>query len=214
MSFASMYDQLISDIDYDFIIDFVEKHISKDKSLLDVGCGTGVFSLELKKRGYQVTAIDNDTEMLAILSQKANEQELFIGTYLHDIKEPFKTSFDQMILLNDVINYFKGIKVVAKNLYHGLNKDGIIVLDLYKKEYLSVMSNYTEEDNMPFEYEWSIKVANNRMIHKLKTTNETYEFSQYIYDLNYYKNIFEKTGFKVIELDGPDERKHYFKLMK
>lgn len=214
MSFASMYDQLISDIDYDFIIDFVEEKLSKERSLLDVGCGTGVFSLALKKRGFHLTAIDNDSEMLAVLSQKAQEAELFINTYIHDIKKPLNTTFDQMILLNDVINYFKGIKVVSKNLYDGLNQGGTIIVDLYKKEYLIEMDGYIEKDDLPLVYEWSIKVSNNRMTHCIKTKNQAYKFSQYIYDLTYYVSEFERSGFKVTKLSGPDERKHYLILKK
>ena len=40
--------------------DFIEKELRCDKSLriLDIGCGTGRHSVELSRRGYQVTGID------------------------------------------------------------------------------------------------------------------------------------------------------------
>jgi 2-polyprenyl-3-methyl-5-hydroxy-6-metoxy-1,4-benzoquinol methylase len=40
--------------------DFIEKEINFNKSqkIIDVGCGTGRHSIELTKRGYQVTGID------------------------------------------------------------------------------------------------------------------------------------------------------------
>lgn len=40
--------------------DFIENEINCDKSLkiLDIGCGTGRHSIELSKRGYNVTGID------------------------------------------------------------------------------------------------------------------------------------------------------------
>ncbi len=34
--------------------------------VLDAGCGTGRVAVELARRGYQVTAADNDTSMLAV----------------------------------------------------------------------------------------------------------------------------------------------------
>lgn len=214
MSFANTYEQLISDIDYDFIIDFVEKHLSKDKTLLDVGCGTGVFSLALKQRGYDVTAIDKDAEMLSVMGQKAHDAGLAIETYIHDIKKPLNATYDQMILLNDVINYFKGIKTVAKHLYLGLNDGGTIVLDIYKEEYLTVMDGYIEIDSSPILYEWRVNVTNNRMEHQIIANNETFKFSQYIHDLSYYIETFKLAKFKVTELEGPDERKYYLQLKK
>ena len=46
--------------------DFIEKEIefNKQTRILDIGCGTGRHSIELTKRGYQVTGIDLSKSML------------------------------------------------------------------------------------------------------------------------------------------------------
>ena len=41
-------------------------------AVLDVGCGTGVVSLALAERGFEVTAVDHSPEMLAIARGKAS----------------------------------------------------------------------------------------------------------------------------------------------
>lgn len=45
--------------------------LAKGARILDIGCGTGRHSIELAKRGYQVTGIDISAGMLAIAEQNA-----------------------------------------------------------------------------------------------------------------------------------------------
>lgn len=51
--------------------------VFKDKSILDVGCGSGMYTIRLAREGRQVTALDISDEMLAIL--KADVEKLRIG---------------------------------------------------------------------------------------------------------------------------------------
>lgn len=44
---------------------------SQPKAILDVACGTGGYSLELEKRGYNLTAVDIDKAMIEELREKA-----------------------------------------------------------------------------------------------------------------------------------------------
>jgi 2-polyprenyl-3-methyl-5-hydroxy-6-metoxy-1,4-benzoquinol methylase len=82
--------------------DFIEKEIHFDKSLriLDVGCGTGRHSIELSKRGYQVTGIDLSESQLVRAREKASEQNLSIDFLRHDARNlPFRAEFDAAIML-------------------------------------------------------------------------------------------------------------------
>jgi len=49
-----------------------------DLEALDVGCGTGILSLELARRGHRVTGIDFSPAMLALAKQKAAAAHLDI----------------------------------------------------------------------------------------------------------------------------------------
>lgn len=82
--------------------DFIEQELKFDKSvkLLDVGCGTGRHSIELKKRGYLVTGIDLSDSLLAKAREKAEKQHLKIDFLKHDARElPFNNEFDVAIML-------------------------------------------------------------------------------------------------------------------
>lgn len=81
---------------------FIEQELAKNKSLkiIDVGCGTGRHSIELTKRGYQVTGIDFSDSQLAGAKEKAGQLGLKINFQKHDARDlPFNGEFDAAIML-------------------------------------------------------------------------------------------------------------------
>jgi 2-polyprenyl-3-methyl-5-hydroxy-6-metoxy-1,4-benzoquinol methylase len=82
--------------------DFIEREIDRDRSrkIIDIGCGTGRHSIELAKRGYQVTGIDLSASQLKRASEKAKEHGVKIDLKRHDARNlPFKNEFDLAIML-------------------------------------------------------------------------------------------------------------------
>lgn len=62
-------------------IDFVEEIFREDaereiKRVLDLACGTGIPTLELARRGYEVIGLDLHEEMLRVARRKAEAQGL------------------------------------------------------------------------------------------------------------------------------------------
>ncbi len=82
--------------------DFIETELAYNKQLkiLDVGCGTGRHSIELSKRGYNVTGIDLSDNLLEKARKKAKERNLEIKFLQHDARElPFNNEFDFAIMI-------------------------------------------------------------------------------------------------------------------
>lgn len=66
---APIYDKINSEIDYSSWADFIEQIIKREykgspELVLDLACGTGRMTLELAKRGYDMTGVDYSPEML------------------------------------------------------------------------------------------------------------------------------------------------------
>ena len=114
--------------------DFIEKEINSDKTLkiIDIGCGTGRHSIELAKRGYQVTGIDLSSTLLERAKEKAKAENLHIDFQKHDARKlPFKNEFDLAIMIcegafplmeTDEMNY-----EILKNAYNVLKSRGKII---------------------------------------------------------------------------------------
>ena len=75
---APVYDRLNETLDYAAWADFLEacflKYGERPASVLDLACGTGNMTLELARRGYDMTGLDLSDEMLAEADRKAREE--------------------------------------------------------------------------------------------------------------------------------------------
>lgn len=83
-------------------VDFIEKEINfnKEARILDIGCGTGRHSLELARRGYDVTGIDLSTSMIEKAKALAIKENQIIDFQVRDARDfNFRESFDLAIML-------------------------------------------------------------------------------------------------------------------
>jgi len=119
--------------------DFLESEIAFKHAcrILDIGCGTGRHSLELARRGYEVTGIDLSDSQLTLAREKANEAGLEVAFFKHDARElHFDKEFDLAIMLcegafplmeTDAMNFqilqsaFRALKSGAKFIFTTLN---------------------------------------------------------------------------------------------
>ena len=82
--------------------DFIEQELNYNKKIriIDVGCGTGRHSIELSKRGYNITGIDLSESQLTRAKEKAKQLNLKIDFQQHDARNlPFNDEFDVAIML-------------------------------------------------------------------------------------------------------------------
>jgi 2-polyprenyl-3-methyl-5-hydroxy-6-metoxy-1,4-benzoquinol methylase len=109
--------------------DFLEKEINynKESKIIDIGCGTGRHSIELSKRGYDITGIDLSEAMLQRAREKAEQNGLQVEFLRYDARNlPFENQFDLAIMMceggfslmeTDEMN-FTILQNISKSLKH------------------------------------------------------------------------------------------------
>ena len=78
---------------------FIVEHVESDSNILDFGCGTGVFSYDLSKNGYNLTSLDLDLSPLKLLQSQIKYPESI--NFIQDdflTNKKTKSSFDTTFL--------------------------------------------------------------------------------------------------------------------
>lgn len=162
---APLYDRVNGDVDYSLWADFIEKIIEREyrgaerELVLDLGCGTGRMTLELAKRGYDMTGIDYSVEMLDIARQNAydlgiSDKVLWLCQDIRDF-ELYGTVGVAVSCL-DTINHLTSPADLSQcfSLVHNyLSNDGLFIFDIngkHKFETLYANESYVMEDEGSF----------------------------------------------------------------
>lgn len=119
-------------------VEFIKKSVGKPpKSILDVACGTGGYSVELDKHGYNLTAVDIDSKMIEHLKLKANNGESNVEFFQSNMLDLYKrldnnaygavycigNSLVHLENLNEIQNFFIDV-------YKLLKKDGVFIFQI------------------------------------------------------------------------------------
>jgi ubiquinone/menaquinone biosynthesis C-methylase UbiE len=107
----------------------------KGMHVLDVGCGTGNFSIKLAKMGLKVTGIDVSDNMLKVAENKAKAEGLnidFFNMDAHDMR--FKdNSFDGVISMA-VIEFIDKPERTLKEMFRVVKKGGRILIGTINRD--------------------------------------------------------------------------------
>jgi 2-polyprenyl-3-methyl-5-hydroxy-6-metoxy-1,4-benzoquinol methylase len=115
-------------------------HFEPSATILDVGCGQGRHSIELAKRGYNVTGID--TSSAHIRMAKKNADGLNVDFKVWDARKrlPGK-SFDYVICLYDVVGSYRTLDDnvdIIRRIAQKLHKGGIAVLSVMNMTHIKM----------------------------------------------------------------------------
>ena len=161
---ADFYDRINSEIDYGAWADFFEKIFdremkSRPELVMDLGCGTGKMTLELAKRGYDMTGIDCSVNMLGQARDAAAEEGLSdrILWLCQDMRRfELYGTMGAIVSCLDTINHItkeKDLLSVFSLVHNYLDPDGLFIFDVngkHKFETVYADQTYVFEEGNDF----------------------------------------------------------------
>lgn len=153
--FASIYDELMTEIPYDLYAELIELAGNGlvGKKILDIGCGTGLLSVKLAKKGGIVTGVDLSEDMLFAATERAQSLSLPI-TFSEQRMEQLEgfSAYDIAVIAIDSLNYVideKDVRKTLENAYNALVVGGVLLFDVhstFKMDVIFMESPFTYDD--------------------------------------------------------------------
>lgn len=222
--YAKYYNLFYRDKDYAKEVDYVDSLIkryakNKKRSILDVGCGTGIHALLFRRKGYRVVGIDKSTEMVNIAKSSVTENDN-IEFYTRDSTGfNLDRKFDIVVSLFHVISYHTTNEAFYRcfgNIYKHLNKGGVFIFDFWygpavltQKPQVKVKKFWgrdtkitrtaiprinINENTVDINYEIIIKNKGSEILEKIEEKHKMRYF--FLPELNF---MLGQVGFKVIK---------------
>ena len=212
-----------------YTLEFLKSSIGEPpKTVLDVACGTGGYSLELDKLGYDVTAIDLDSKMIESLSEKANISKTkvkFLQSNMLELNKKFNEDMfeavycigNSLVHLNDVDE----IKKFFTDVRRILGNDGTFVFQIIN--YNRIISNNVKglptivRESVPLKFEraYEYEKSKNKVIFKTSlsvednTIKNAIELMPLMYDDAV--SLLKEAGFTSINAYGDFKRSNFDK---
>ncbi|WP_261853859.1 class I SAM-dependent methyltransferase [Clostridium folliculivorans] len=167
--------------------------------ILDVGAGTGRYSIQLANEGYDVTAVELVKHNLGVLKSKGSTVKAYQGTAL-DLSRFSENTFDMTLVFGPMYHLYKfEDKVKALQEAKRVTKVGGVILVAYLMNEYSVITYGFKENNIRTSIE-SGKLSED--FHVLSEPEDLYDYVR-IDDIN---KLNEEVGLKRVKLiaaDGP-----------
>ena len=189
--YAKYYDLLYADKDYSEEVNYIDQLIKKfgnsmEKSILDLGCGTGIHANILTEFGYTVDGVDMSAEMVERANQKysSNDRLRFftgdITSYRND------ENYDVVISLFHVMSYQNSNKELLgaiQTAFEHLKPGGLFIFDYWYGP--AVLTDLPETREKQME---------NDEIRVLRKAIPEMHYNMNVVDVNYSINITNKAN--------------------
>ena len=184
-----------ANIEYITAMKYIHEYIKEGYSILDVGAGTGAYSIPLRDEGYDVTAVELVKQNLKYM-EKANIN-CYQGTAV-DLSKFKDNSFDIVLLFGPMYHLLTmDEKVKALEEAKRVSKKYIFIsycMNEFALIYHGFMEGYIKDDIKNIDDNFKI----------LKDNDNLYSYVR-LEDIDYLKDTCNLKRIKIINQDGPTE---------
>ena len=114
----------------------VERRVVRGARLLDAGCGTGRYAIELGRRGYVVEGVDRSPELIDVARRSASHQPGSASFHIGDLRALLDHRYDAILcrgVLNDLVDTASR-EAVFRSFAGALRRGGVLILDVREWE--------------------------------------------------------------------------------
>ena len=177
---------------------YIHKYLKKGDKILDIGAGTGKYSLSLDKEGYEVTAVELVKRNIQIINKKNPHLKTILGNAL-DLSMIKDNTYDVVLLFGPMYHLKKRedqIKALAE-AKRVTKKEGIIFVSYCMNDYAVITHGFIEGNiqenikNQQIDQEFKI----------LENGNPLYDYVR-IEDIDKFNNKTKLKRMQIISSDG------------
>ena len=180
-----------------YILKYLKKF--KNPSIIDIGAGTGKYSIYLSNKGYDVTAVELIKHNLRFIEKNDKKVKVFEGNAI-DLSRFNNDSFDITILFGPMyhlISKEEKIKALeeAKRI---TKKNGYIFVQYCMNEYAVITHGFIDNNILK-------SIKNNKLDDKFHVLSDSKDLYSYVRleEINELNKIVNLKRVKIINTDGP-----------
>lgn len=209
----------LSEAECDFLADIAR--LEKSDAVLDLMCGYGRHSLELGRRGFSVTAIDNSPDYIAEINAKAQQEALPVEAFaVSALQATLSHSYKAAICMGNSFAFFNREDATAllKKVASHLTNDGVLVINSWMIAEIAI-KHFREKDWIEVD-EFKVLMNNHFRFHPSRIESEhtviaergvmeTIQGVDYIFTLSELEEMFREAGLRTLSLFSTPRKKPF-----
>ena len=201
--------------------DFIETalELSKEDLILDMPCGFGRHSIELTKRGYNVTGMEYNKAQIDKAKELIKEENAEFEIIQADMRDiPHKNRYDKIFNYFTSFGYFSDEEneKVIKSFYEALKPGGLLLIETINRDGVlkifqpNGITRLPENELLLEERNYNPVTGRMECVHTYinkKRERKERKFDHRVYAAYELIHIFKKYGFEVVKILGNRDSK-------